>query len=78
MHPCLGNWVAIGRAVVHYARIGSAFSAGIKCRHCMHLGQNIWWQSGVRSCIMPALPTYLVQELNVYTLAPQLELHKLL
>ena len=34
MHPCPGNWVAIGRAVVYYARADQAFSAGIKCRHC--------------------------------------------
>ena len=36
MHPCLGNCVAIGRAVVHYDRAAHAFSAGIKCRHCMY------------------------------------------
>ena len=36
MHPCPGNWVAIGRAVVYYARADQAFSAGIKCRHCMY------------------------------------------
>ena len=36
MHPCPGNWVAIGRAVVYYARGDQAFSAGIKCRHCSH------------------------------------------
>ena len=34
MHPCPGNWVEIGRAVVYYARADQAFSAGIKCRHC--------------------------------------------
>ena len=31
MHPCLGNRVANGHAVVYYAH---AFSAGIKYRHC--------------------------------------------
>ena len=31
MHPCPGNWVAIGRAVVYYARVAHALSAGIKC-----------------------------------------------
>ena len=29
MHPCPGNWVAIGCAVVYYARDAHAFSAGI-------------------------------------------------
>ena len=29
--------------------------------------QATGWQSGVRSCIMPGLPTHLVQELNVGT-----------
>ena len=33
MHPCPGNWVAIGRAVVYYAQAAHAFSAGIKCWH---------------------------------------------
>ena len=30
-------------------------------------GQETGWQSGVRSCIMPGLPTRKVQELNVGT-----------
>ena len=34
MPPCPGNWVAIGRAVVYYARAAQALSAGIKWRHC--------------------------------------------
>ena len=34
MHLCPGNLVAIGRAVVYYARAAHTFSAGIKCRHC--------------------------------------------
>ena len=37
MHPCQGNLVAIGRAVVHYAWVARAFSAGIKCRHSSRL-----------------------------------------
>ena len=43
MHPCLGNWVAIGRVVVYYARATHAFSAGIKCRHsrCCFMGVSI-------------------------------------
>ena len=39
MHPCTGDRVAIGRAVVYYARAAHAFSAGIKCRHCRY-GQD--------------------------------------
>ena len=35
MHPCPGNWVAIEHGVVFYARADRAFSAGIKCRHCI-------------------------------------------
>ena len=34
MHPCPGNWVAIGHAVVYFARAANTLSAGIKCRHC--------------------------------------------
>ena len=30
--------MAIGRAVVYYARAAHAFSAGIKCRHCSDFG----------------------------------------
>ena len=33
MHPCPGNWVAIGCVVMYYAQ---AFGAGIKRRHCAH------------------------------------------
>ena len=45
MHSCLGNCVAIGRAVVYYARAAHAFSAGIKCRHCKcsHTWQHYQW-----------------------------------
>ena len=34
MHPCPGNWVVIGRAVVYNARAAHVFSAGIEWRHC--------------------------------------------
>ena len=34
MYP--GNWMAIGHAVVYYARITHAFIAEIKCRHCRY------------------------------------------
>ena len=33
--PCSGDLVAIGRAVMYYARASHAFSAGIKCRRCI-------------------------------------------
>ena len=35
MHPCPGNWVAIGHAVVYYAQAAHTFSAGIECLYCM-------------------------------------------
>ena len=37
MHPCPGNWVAIGRVVRYDAWAAHAFSAlvGIKCQHCI-------------------------------------------
>ena len=35
MHPCPGNWVAIRSVVVYYAQGAHAFSARIKCHHCM-------------------------------------------
>ena len=35
VQPCLGNWVAIRCAVLYYARSAHAYSAGIKCRHCI-------------------------------------------
>ena len=35
MHPSPGNYVAIGSKVVYYARAAHAFSAGIKCQHCI-------------------------------------------
>ena len=41
MHPCPRNWVAIGRAIVFHARGDQAFSAGIKCRHCMCFNTHI-------------------------------------
>ena len=34
MHPCSGNWVAIGHMIVYFARAGHTFSVGIRCRHC--------------------------------------------
>ena len=39
MPPCPWNMVAIGHAVVYYARYAHAFSAGIKCRHCKDQGE---------------------------------------
>ena len=37
-HPCPENWVAIGHAVVYYARVAHAYSAEIKNRYCITLG----------------------------------------
>ena len=34
IHPCPGNWVAIGCVVVYYARAAHAFSAGIRYQPC--------------------------------------------
>ena len=34
MHQGLGNWVAIGHAVMYNARAAHTFSAGIKCWYC--------------------------------------------
>ena len=34
-----------------------------KCTH----GHGTGWESGVRSCLMPGLPTHLVQDLNIGT-----------
>ena len=41
MHPCPGNWVAIGRAVVYYARAAQAFDARIKCQPCILRKQGL-------------------------------------
>ena len=35
MHPCPGNCVAMGHAFVYYDQAAQAFTAGIKCRHCI-------------------------------------------
>ena len=35
IHPCQGNWLTTGHAVAYYDRAVQAFSAGIKCWHCM-------------------------------------------
>ena len=35
MQLCPGKLVAIGHAVVYFAQATHAFSAGIKCRHCI-------------------------------------------
>ena len=42
MHPCPGNWVGIGHAVMYYVRSARAFSAGIKCRHCTYIHTYIY------------------------------------
>ena len=45
MYPCPGNWVAIGRAILYYARAAHAFSVGIKCLHYMYLFFSLDGQS---------------------------------
>ena len=35
--PYQGNEVAIGHAVMHYARAAHTFSVGIKCQHCRYI-----------------------------------------
>ena len=37
VRSCQEILLEIGREVVYYGRIAHAFSAGIKCRHCMWL-----------------------------------------
>ena len=37
MHQYPENWVAIGHAVVYYARAAHAFSAGIKYPYCIYI-----------------------------------------
>ena len=37
VHACPGNWVAIGRAVVYYARAARTFSAWIEYWHCSQM-----------------------------------------
>ena len=48
MHPCLGNWVAIGRVVVYYAQAAHILSAEIKCQHLKkHWTCVVWWSQGL-------------------------------
>ena len=37
LHPYPKTWVAIGHAIMYYARSAHIFSARIKCRHCISL-----------------------------------------
>ena len=46
IHPCQGNWVAIGHTVVYHARAAHAFSAGIKCRNCRSYCDEIEKRNG--------------------------------
>ena len=50
MHPCPGNWVAIGRAVVYYARAAQALDARIKCQHCILGKQGLILLSVLHMC----------------------------
>ena len=50
VHPRPGNWVAIESAVVYHIRAARAFSAGIKCRHCIYVAnanQRIYTNNNV-------------------------------
>ena len=39
MRPCPGNWVVIW-SIMYHARAAHAFSAELKCRHCMIGGRQ--------------------------------------
>ena len=41
LHLSSGNWVAIGCAVMYYARAAEALSAGIKCQHCILRSKHV-------------------------------------
>ena len=49
MHSFPGNWVAVGRAVVYYARTGHALSGGVKCWQC-----NYVHREGYNVCLLPS------------------------
>ena len=44
------------------------------CCEVIHAQKLTWWQSAVRSSIMPGLRTYLVQKLNVGTVLQRKDL----
>ena len=79
MHPCPGNQVAIGSAFVHYAQAAHAFSAGIKCRHCIapsmdqsiytHMILSIHIQWLTSSTVLHS--THMVTLTDLFTPAPQ-------
>ena len=37
MHPCSGDFVAIGRVFVNYAWVANQFNATSKCQYCTHV-----------------------------------------
>ena len=41
IHAQTGNWVAIGRAVVHYACSAHSFSARSKCQYCRQVNGSL-------------------------------------
>ena len=53
-------WVAIGRAVVYYARADQACGTGIKCRHCR-------FRNNVEQYIRQCAACYL--SLEIYSMA---------
>ena len=58
MHLSPGNRVAIGHAVVHYARSVHQFCAGIKCWHCMVIYLLFSFEV-FPVCIIPGLLCYV-------------------
>ena len=55
MQSCLGNWVAIGRAVVYYARGAHALSAvtvhWFWLEACDKVTSGLWFAGGFSSCL---------------------------
>ena len=65
MHPCPGNWMAIGRPVVYLARAAHALSAGIKCWHCITQGICNW------NCVILSIPCAWTRRVDyVFTVTP--------
>ena len=50
-----------------YVACDSKLRSGLRC---LHPCPGIEWESGVRPCVMPGLPTHLMQELNAGTVKP--------
>ena len=55
--------MAIGRAVVYYARSAQPFSAGIKCRHC--ISKFPFFQDRVSKALLFPLPLAIQSRLSL-------------